>query len=538
MLISYKKINILTLTLLSISINIYGQCKGKEKTNCWYLDGIEQFIGVDYHGVRNVIEKSKITPKENIIVATIDTGFDLNHPFLSNLAWLNLKEKPQNGIDDDGNGYIDDIHGWNFLGNSKDKTISKTGTEAFREYKRLRKIFGKTPSDFFSKNQETLHTYFKKMERKAGIDKYIVYEKHLAARAQMYKTCDSLMTQYYPNQATKVQDFYNIGVQDTTNIMTALNTVARLLAAYPKDKSWTDVVTENIDKYKLARKRIQSLDNFDDDPHIKLGNTPNSFSDLYYGNNKIDTTPDHGTMVAGLVALGATQANAKIQIMGVRAIPDGDEYDKDVVSAIKYAVDNGAKIINMSFGKEVSPHRDKVEEAIEYARKHDVLLIRSAGNKSFNTDIKPLYPFAKNLNEDYWDNLITVGASTKEGKLSTLSCYGKESVDILAPGEDITSSLPKGKWATRSEANLSAPIVSGIASVIRSYFPDLSAKEVKKILVASVTDVSHQQTLLPGKEKRTAKMKDVCRSGGVVNALNAFNSAKKKSKYGIKPEIQ
>jgi cell wall-associated protease len=265
-----------------------------------------------------------------------------------------------------------------------------------------------------------------------------------------------------------------------------------------------------------------------------------NFSDKFYGNNDI-TGPNarHGTHVAGLVASvpdSSWQVNQwypSLKIMGVRTIPDGDEYDKDVALAIRYAVDNGAKIINMSFGKSYSPEQAWVDSAIRYAAQKDVLLIHSAGNEFYNLDIKQVFPNTYSpIFKDTANNVITVGASSDPSinnvLLTDFSNYGAKTVDLLSPGNKIYSTLPgQNNYGYLQGTSMASPIVSHIAAMIRSYFPYLSAIQVKQILMNSVwkpVDASVKYTI-PNRDADKSLI-EVCSTGGIVNAANAITLAK------------
>jgi cell wall-associated protease len=260
-----------------------------------------------------------------------------------------------------------------------------------------------------------------------------------------------------------------------------------------------------------------------------VGDNPNDLSSKIYGCNRYEG-PDamHGTHVSGIIA--ATRGNGmgidgvadNVRIMVLRAVPDGDERDKDVANAIIYAVDNGAKVINMSFGKYWTPNKDYVDAAIEYARSKDVLLVHAAGNDAKDKDVEDSYPTRRLNNKTIAPNWIEVGASSssKSGKdiLANFSNYGATTVDFFAPGVDIYSTVPDFNYENASGTSMACPATAGVAALIRSYFPELSASEVREVLMA--TTAPYKKTVIaPNGEK--AKMKDLCITGGFVNAANA-----------------
>ncbi len=253
--------------------------------------------------------------------------------------------------------------------------------------------------------------------------------------------------------------------------------------------------------------------------------------------------PMHGTHVTGIIAaqrnngLGIDGVADKVRIMTLRVIPDGDEYDKDVALAIIYAVDQGAKVINMSFGKSFSPEKKWVDSAIKYAELKDVLLVHASGNEAENMDEKENYP-SPLLTQ--WhskaNNFITVGASSdgsiEKSIAADFSNYGQEMVDVFAPGVKIYSTLPGGnKYGNLSGTSMASPVVAGLAALLRSYYPELSAPEIKKIIEMSVSKPdSLLNCYLPGDKNKKISFNFLCKSGGIVNAYNAVKTANESKK--------
>ncbi|MCU0404428.1 MAG: S8 family serine peptidase [Chitinophagaceae bacterium] len=271
-----------------------------------------------------------------------------------------------------------------------------------------------------------------------------------------------------------------------------------------------------------------------------IGDNPDDISDRNYGNPDImGPEAKHGTHVAGIIAAkrnnntGMDGVANNVQILTLRAVPDGDEYDKDIALAIRYAADNGAKVINMSFGKDFSPKKEWVDDAIRYAASKDVLLVHAAGNDSKNIDENDNFPSALMNDKSVAANMITVGASgdssIKTGMIAPFTNYGKVTVDVLAPGVKIYSTVPTGnRYSFQEGTSMAAPVVSGIAALIRGYYPQLSAAEVKQILMQSVDKtLSNQLFSKPGSDDETITMAELCGSGGIVNAYNALVLADK-----------
>jgi len=261
--------------------------------------------------------------------------------------------------------------------------------------------------------------------------------------------------------------------------------------------------------------------NFDD--RALIGDNPDDFNDKYYGNPNVEG-PDalHGTHVAGIIAalrgngLGGDGVADNVKIMSVRTVPNGDENDKDVALAIRYAVDNGAMVINMSFGKNYSPYQDKVMEAILYADSKGVLMVHDSGNDAKDTDVEPNFPTAHYDAQDsptlHW---LSVGASTKDkdGLVASFSNFGRHSVDVFAPGFEIYNSVPQSDYQNLQGTSMASPMVAGVAAMLKSYFPSLSMLQIREAIVSSVTI-----------QKELTKL---CNSGGTVNVYNAVKACQK-----------
>lgn len=427
--------------------------------------------------------ESTKTPKarRDVIVAVIDGGVDIMHPYLKDFVWRNKAERPD-GIDNDGNGFVDDLHGWNFLGNAEGENIFRTGTADYREYKRLH---------LRSKNEQLTESEEIRMDslsRKLHLDSYVFYAHNLNAIAEHITIVDSLMARCYGNKATTLADFHNLQIDDSTDVMNAVYTVQLASLPYEKDTPWYAFVQEKVGEGHLAMDRIAQLD-VDDDAHAKVGNNRADFAHLNYGNAFLFASSDdafHGTMVAGLVAQAARELScSRLRIIPIRAIPDGDEYDRDVIAALRYAIDNGAKVVNMSFGKTLSPNHAVVDSMLDIAAKHDVLLVKASGNSGKDNDKETFYPSPLKADGSHRENMLVVGASDSLGQMPGFSNYGLRTVDILAPGDAILSTAPCNEWSLQRGTSLSAPIVTGVAAVIRSCYPRLSAADVRRIIMAS-----------------------------------------------------
>lgn len=498
----------------------------------WYLTDSDSLCGIGIAQVDKIRRGGEIFPLRDesdspVIVAVIDGGFDFAHPDLKERVWTNPNEIPDNGRDDDHNGFVDDLHGWNFLGNNQGESLSRAGTAAYREYKRLRPRWKDADTCRLRPAQRAEYDRYKRFEHEAHIDNYLIYETYLRRIARAFDVCDSLMHLCYGDRQTSVGDFFAIEVADTTDIMQEMRIVASRPSLLNRDASWSKVVEQARNEHALAVKRVASLDT-DDDAHRRLGNDPDDFRHLRYGNNRIDDDPYHGTMVAGVIAACTSSeiVRRQVEIMGIRAIPDGDEYDRDVAAAIRYAVDNGAKVINMSFGKYISPHAREVSKSIRYAARKDVLLVMAAGNNGRNVDMQPIYPSACDRKGRRWKNLLVVGSTDRQGRVCSFSNYGNRNVDLFAPGDDILSSAPGGSYDRAMGTSISAPMVSGVAALLRAACPGLRAEEVRTILLATVRNLDAIETPIPGdKSGQMTRSGVLCASHGLLNAPAALTQA-------------
>ena len=275
--------------------------------------------------------------------------------------------------------------------------------------------------------------------------------------------------------------------------------------------------------------------NVDYDPRSIVGDDPNNSNERFYGNNDVKG-PDalHGSHVAGIIGadrtntLGIKGVADNVLIMGVRNTPNGDERDKDVANAIRYAADNGAKVINMSFGKSYSWDKAVVDEAVKYAVSKDVLLVQGVGNDNKDIDVENNFPNRKYLNGEIASSYITVGASgfvDDETLKADFSNFGKTTVDVFAPGVKINSTITDSKYKEEDGTSMAAPVVAGLAALIRSYYPQLKAVQVKDIILKSVVKVNHNVTYLKGTESVSVPFSEICITGGIVNAYNALKLA-------------
>ncbi|GGF01103.1 S8 family peptidase [Flavobacterium limi] len=455
---------------------------------------------------------------KKVIVGVVDSGVDIEHEDLKGVIWTNSKEIPGNGIDDDKNGYIDDIHGWNFLGdvvkeNLEMTRIVKKGDDGSEQYKQAlaqytekyeKALKDKEQVDFLLDVHNTIKTALNKKEYKAEDLNSITSTDPKIARSKMVMT--QILTNAGPtfNPETELED-YREHVYNQLNF--------------------------NLNKDFDGRKVLG--DNAEDIKTTKYGNN------IVFGPDKEEAL--HGTHVAGIIAqvrnnnLGGDGVANNVEILTVRAVPDGDEYDKDIALAIRYAVDNGAKVINGSFGKSFSPQKKWVYDAIKYAKKKDVLIVHAAGNDGYNIDeIKNInYPNDSEDNiKEFADNLITIGAINKaygQNVVAGFSNFGKLNVDVFAPGEEIYATIPNNKYKYLQGTSMASPNAAGVAALIRSYYPKLKAAQVKKILMES--GVALPEKVVLGEEKPEAvSSTESSKTAKMVNAYNALLMAEKMSK--------
>lgn len=479
-----------------------------------------------------------------IIVAVMDGGVDTSHLELKNKLWTNPKEIPNNGIDDDKNGYIDDIHGWNFLGGRDGQNIDKAADEKSRIYHRFKSQFENITdiNELKTEIQKNQYQVWKQTEKEIEFtDEDLANLQYIKmATNALQKLGKSIIKEINDTNFTiqALEPFQPLG-RSTLDAKLAYLRTAQIIGI-EKETPYTDVINELKEyiegKEKSAKAKSTPPEN------IRASIIKDNYEilgDKFYGNNDI-TGPGakHGTHVAGLVASipdsnwNVNKLYPPIQIMGVRVVPNGDEYDKDVALGIRYAVDNGAKIINMSFGKSYSPEQIWVDSAIRYAASKDVLIIHAAGNEFYDLDVKPVYPnpYSPYL-KDTAKNVLTVAASSDffiNGTLLTdFSNFGPSIVDVLAPGEKIYSTIPgANNHGFLQGTSMAAPIVSHIAALIRSYYPNIPAVDVKKIIKQSVwkpnePDFSYD---IPQKEE-TKSLQEIASAGGIVNAAKALQIA-------------
>lgn len=477
---------------------------------------------------------------ETVVLAIIDSGIDIDHEDLKGLAWVNTKEIPNNGIDDDKNGYVDDINGWNFLGSKKGNAYSEQ-LEMARIVKKLKPKFeGKSKSEISENEKKDFEFYTKlsneiKTRREKAYENKVHYESYKFSLKEAHQSVvDILKKEVYT-----IEELDSLGTVNE-DLQPQLYNLMRIIDGEGSVQQAFDYLEEGITYFKEQYESPNYDINFDG--RAIVGDNPDDFNDRNYGNNDVIGFKDketHGTHVTGISAalrnngLGMNGVTNNVKIMAIRTVPDGDEYDKDVALAIRYAADNGAKVVNMSFGKSYSTQKEWVYDAIKYAASKDVLLVHAAGNDAKNIDKEDNFPNdSKDKVVEFADNVITVGASTRnfnEDLVASFSNYGKKNVDVFAPGLEIYSTFPNNSYEMSQGTSMASPQVAGLAALIRSYYPKLKAAEVKKIIMDSGIEAPFN-VFLPGSKSEKVPFAELSVSGRIINAYNALLAAQQASK--------
>ena len=561
----------------------YAQDKNVKLPPNWFnLDLLaDGYFGISTEKAYNELLKNK-KPKQKVIVAVIDGGTDVKHEDLKDVLWTNTKEIPNNGKDDDGNGYIDDVHGWNFIG-------SKAGNLAFDNLELVR-IKRKLESKYRSVIRSTVLDSTEKEE-------YALYRRVVSDFGKRYDEASSVFPIYIAIK--KVMDSVALINKKTIPSLEDMEAykaddemegyIKKIVRKGAKDEGSIEKFYQSIEKghKELEHMLKYNLNEKYDERAALVGDDYANSNERNYGNNDVmGPDADHGTHVSGIIGanrnneLGIKGVANSVSIMTIRVVPQGDERDKDVANGIRYAVDNGARVVNMSFGKGYKWDKKVVDEAIKYAESKGVLLVHAAGNDNQNNDIidnfptkyydspeaeayalknkkpelKPFTPptpntmnggpgavprsnaFAKPIPLDtakyqlpHAKNWLTVGASAykdDDDLKASFSNFGKYNVDVFAPGFMINSTTPSNKYEEFDGTSMASPVVSGLAALILSYYPDLTAVDVKEIIMKSVTKVNRKVKYKNEKDENVrVNFSELCVSGGIVNAYNALQLA-------------
>jgi subtilisin family serine protease len=505
----------------------------------WFLqdpteDGI---MGVGAQKAHDFLKDK--SPERTVVVAVIDSGVDIAHEDLQGKIWVNEKEIPGNGIDDDKNGYVDDTHGWNFIGGEDGSHVEEDSHELTREYVRLKEKFGEMEKEDVKRRHRDDFAYWQKVKENFYSTREEA-ESNLEMHERLYEMINTSSTLIM--SAFEVEDFsfgeidaFELDEDADDMLRGALELLGRFASLVDDPEVLISELEEELNEIKEHYEiQVNYAYNPEFDPRHIVGDDPENYKERYYGNND-PVGPDaaHGTHVSGIIAadrnndLGIKGIAEHVLIMPIRAVPNGDERDKDIANAIRYAVDNGAHIINMSFGKSYSPGKKHVDKAVKYANRKGVVLIHAAGNSSKEVNPTNNFPnrwYAKRGEASNW---IEVGAASwqaDENLPARFTNYSAKAVDVFAPGVDIYSTVPGSEYKSNSGTSMAAPTVAGVAAILMAYYPDLKPEEVKSILKQSVYDRSSQEVLKPGGDKKV-KFGELSITGGLVNAYTALQLA-------------
>ena len=531
-MIKTLKNSVLMTLALAVCFSSYSQSSKKSASNGWHLKDKEEsgYYGISLDKAYELVKGKK---SNTVVVAVIDSGIDTTHEDLKPILWTNPKEIPGNGIDDDGNGYVDDVHGWNFLGGRDGRNVEKDSYEAARLYHMYKARF-ETVTDASTLGKDDQELYATWLRAKKDVVKN-VDQNELFFIKRLFPSLqrgDSVIRMELKKEEYNGNDLKEYKPTNKDAVVTR-NVILNISEGNNNNFEIT-----NKEILEELEGEIQKAEAADAPPKDYRGeivkDNPADINDKFYGNNDIMTsTALHGTHVSGII--GAVRNNGKgvdgiadnVRIMMVRAVPDGDEHDKDVALAIRYAVDNGAKVINMSFGKYYSPQKQWVDDAVKYAESKGVLLVAAAGNEGYLVDTMPHYPSPILEDDKKVSNWIMVGASgdpTNGGLVASFSNFGKKEVDVFAPGVNIYSTVPGGNtYRNLSGTSMASPVTAGVAAFIMSYYPTLSAQQVKEVIEKSAVAPS-TKARQPDSDKEVS-LSELSKTGGLVNAYEAAKLA-------------
>ena len=502
--------------------------------NWWQLDpGTNHVNGIALNRAFSEVLANR-APRRTVVVAIIDSGVDITHPDLAANVWTNPREIAGNGRDDDNNGYVDDIHGWDFIGGKDGRDVNQDTYESVRIYARLRGRFGGSvnPDTF---NAATRRDYQLYNEVKTKLDSDRADAANQLNNVKQYVTAMQRITEILKG-ATNGDSLTVERVRGLQSMRTDVQQARDMYLRLAADGITPQVLDE---ARKDLEGRLQYGLNPNFNPRSIVGDDSTNLNERGYGNNEV-TGPDatHGTHVAGII--GAVRGNGQgldgvapaVKLMILRAVPDGDERDKDIANAIRYAADNGAQVINMSFGKAYSPQKEAVDAAVRYAESKGVLLVHAAGNEGANTDTSPSFPTRTFLSGATAPNWIEVGASapgSADSLAASFSNYSHTRVDVFAPGVSIWSTVPNNGYERLQGTSMASPVVTGVAALLLAYYPNLTPAQVKDIIIQSATRFPNQSVVRPGEGGERVPFADLSVSGGVVNVYNALRLAEQRA---------
>jgi cell wall-associated protease len=544
------------LTSISYTLPVLAQEDTTAIPQDWFLRDPETDHVQGVSAERTYLTLLKDKPSKTVLVAVIDSGIDIEHEDLKDVIWTNANEIPGNGVDDDKNGYVDDIHGWNFIG-GKNGNVNEDTYEVTREYARLKPKYENAENKKLNKKEKVELEYWKKVkfkyerDYKANKDKLDQYAKQFSMYDNALKvisSCDSIISLNLKGAPVTKSSLASVSSTDQ-DVLYSKQTLLKVLESVGDDvevgafleeiKLYLVQLKEMVDHYNTAVSYGYSLEF---NSRTIIGDDYNNLYEKGYGNNDVEG-PDarHGTHVAGII--GANRTNSigikgiadNVRIMSIRAVPNGDERDKDIANAILYAADNGAQIINMSFGKSFSPNKEVVDKAVKYAEAKGVLLIHAAGNDGDDMDKETNYPSRTYKDGKQAKAWIEIGASawgSEEDFVGSFSNYGKKTVDLFAPGVQIYSTTPNDTYEDLQGTSMACPATVGVAALLLEYFPDLKAEQLKSILSQSTRKFDGLKVTKPGTTEQVP-FSQLSISGGIVNAYEAVKLAASMSKTTV-----
>lgn len=533
----------MSLLLLLLPLSILAQKNhglSEEELKNWWQKDLEQdtIPGISLN--RAYLELLQNKKGEEVIVAVLDTKIDVNHEDIKEQLWVNKDEIAGNGIDDDKNGYIDDINGWNFLGNSKGEDVVVQQSEATRIVKRYQDKYGTVEKEDVPTKEKDAYTLFieAKNVRDADVSETWDNIKYLDSAVVEFVRIRDTVAQILAKKTFSIQEVDSL-TEEHPDLKDGLNHLSQMMGYEVTE----DTYKENVERLTAYLNTLYSIEY---DERSSLGDDPHLLNDVPYGNNILINNEldfQHSTPVSGLMAatrdngLGVDGISNNIRIMPVVMVAEGDEYDKEVALAIRYAVDNGADIINMSWGKYLSLHVGWVRDAFRYAASHDVLLVSASGNDSKNTDIELNYPNDHIDGVEFVDNFIMVGGSgyvIDSTLVASFSNYGKNTTDIFAPAVKIYAPHIENSYRYARGTSFASPLMAGVAALVKSYYPNLTAPEIKEIIMASGTPFNIPVRVY--QDDDTTKLipfSELSKSGKIINAYNALKMAEQRTKKDL-----
>lgn len=547
------KTGLLALTLATSAIAFGQGTKVNDVPKGWHLldKAKDGYNGISINQAYEFV-KSKNLKSNPVLVAIIDSGIDTLHEDLKPVLWKNPKEIPGNGKDDDGNGYVDDIYGWNFIGGKDGKNVKQDSYEGARVYHSLKQKYQDKVIDTALLKGDSLEEYkmwlkAKKKVEGDGSESMGLDLGMLKKALSSAKKSDSILRKALNKDTFTGNDLDTFQAEGVAEKAAKGGLIYLFRANQMMETTNIEFIQGFSEFVGGEERKAEAKEKTPPDYRGDIvKDNEADINDKYYGNNDVmAATPFHGTHVAGII--GAVRNNNKgmdgvadnVKIMMVRAVPDGDEHDKDIALAIRYAVDNGARIINMSFGKDFSPQKGWVDDAVKYAESKNVLLVHAAGNDGKNIDSADNFPNA-NLKKysEHAKNWITVGASgdpAAGGLTASFSNYGKNEVDVFAPGVKIYSTIPGGNtYGNAQGTSMASPVVAGTAAFLLSYFPDLTAEQLKSVIEKSA-QAPADSVSKPGSDDEVL-LTDISKTGGIINAYEAAKLASELKPEGNKPK--